>query len=218
MDSNDNELVGQDDIPLRFAAIELMSQEVADQSILDPITRGCYINQASNGVFTDFSIQCDGFQCLGCVEVEGIDREVGDFRPDQLIEYNVLMDDVLLSPDSWATQGFGDAITGTASFDPSSLLVVVRSFTTVGSYYTKCFENGVIFEGDTTFFNMSDDWTTYDTAAVDYTAVIEKLNSENTTDVVAAFNVLKTMKDEGRYIVYKYCVFSFQSVTLKRAS
>lgn len=197
-----------DSVTLNFASIELMSEERAALSVIDPITRGCYIEKNSTGVFTDYSIQCDGFECKGCIEVEGISRDVGDFRPSQLIQYNILMDDVLLSPDAWATQGFGESITGTATLNASSLLVIVRSLTTVGSFYMKCFKDGAIFGGDT-FFTMIDNWSNYDVNDVNYSTVIKQLSSSDTTDVVAAFNVLQTMKDEGRYILYTIRILCF---------
>ena len=93
---------------------------------------------------------------------------------------------------------------------------MVRSKTTFGTYYTKCFKDKDLFigaNGDGTFFNFNNDWDEFndinDTYLVAfYDNVINNLNSPNITDVIA-YSVLQTMIEDNELSIIYSILFIF---------
>ena len=188
--SRDGVEMAKNDFVFEFASIELDSISDAQAT---GFKRGCYVYKPANGSLTDFEIQCDGFACDGCIEYETLGRGSDNKRDNVLVEYNILMNDVLISPSKWAEAGdVNQSIIGTSSLNPDSLIAIARVKTTFDTFYTKCFKN----DGNNIFFNFTDDWSSHE---ADYSAVIDMLGSNDIEDVVAAYDILTTQLENEEW-------------------
>eukprot|EP01083_Nonionella_stella_P168096 566591_1 len=171
-------------------------QITAKQSNESGVIRGCQVTNESSGALTHFAIRCDGYTCDKCPIFSGIGRDSKKGRQKQYlrneIEYNILMNDVLLAPDAYVRQDFEEnRVIGTESLDSDSLIALVRARTAVGTWYQEC------------FYNFSYEWTkdwqslasilNENTNTDLWNDVIDKLNSDRNEDIIAAYSILQEM-------------------------
>eukprot|EP01083_Nonionella_stella_P033998 93044_1 len=175
-----------------FMKIELISVEEAIQS---EVIRGCKVTNQSHGVLSNFAIQCDGYTCAKCPMFPRIGRVDAQGRTKSLalrneIEYNLLMNDVLLG--AYVRQDYVEhQLIGTETLNTESLIAVVRVRTAVGTWYQECFYN---FTDE-----FTEDWDTL-TSILNHTTnqelwdeVIDQLNSNHNENVIAAYSILTEM-------------------------
>eukprot|EP01083_Nonionella_stella_P114155 337189_1 len=126
-----------------FTKIQLITPE---QSATAGVYRGCRVTNASSGVLTNFNIGCDGYTCAKCPRDQGIGRDSKGGRQKSYlqneIEYNILMNDVLLAPGGYVRQDFEEYnVTGTESLNTDSLIALIRVRTAIATWYQECFYN-----------------------------------------------------------------------------
>ena len=192
-----------------FMEIRTLSQTLAESI---GITVGCWVETESHEMLDHFEIRCDGYICEQCPtsltigrgddcgwEVLGI-RE--DCRSDYLqndIEFNVLMNDVLLSPEEYMNQYEQHVIRGTQALSHDSLIALIRARTYDDGWYEQCF--------DDFFFNFTVSWETLD----DYLSreghseeqlldnLTNYMRADDNEDVVAGYSVLQELVREERF-------------------
>ena len=106
------------------------------------ISAGCTVTKPSLGALDTFEIRCDGYVCPDCPEFESIGR-TDPQRRDYLqneVQFNVLMNDVLLAPDNYVRQDFAnETVVGTQSLSQDNLIALIRARTALGTWYEECF-------------------------------------------------------------------------------
>eukprot|EP01083_Nonionella_stella_P081841 225679_1 len=188
--SDSGEHVHKESFHFEFTKIEPITAQHTEESGVIP---GCHVVNESRGFLTHLTIRCDGFTCDACPTFDGIGRDdkygrLTDYLMNE-IEYNVLMNDVLLAPGQWVRQDHVQLnVTATEGLDQDSLIAVVRARTAAGTWYQEC-----VTEFETQWESLN--YTTNDGLWND---VIDKLNSNANEDVVAAYSILTQMMEDDR--------------------
>eukprot|EP01083_Nonionella_stella_P178808 632860_1 len=181
------------DFTFEFMKIELISPHLANSA---GVFRGCKVTKPSHGTLTKFEISCDGYTCDKCPRNYGIGRDSQKGRNKAAlkyeIEYNILMNDVLLAPGGYVRQDYEEySVIGTESLNTDSLIALIRARTAVGTWYQECFYN---FS-----YEFTKDWQSLSSILDGKTQqelwedVVANLNSINNEDVVAAYSILNEM-------------------------
>eukprot|EP01084_Bolivina_argentea_P176512 305433_1 len=180
------------DFSFEFSQLELVDRNRWINNIGANFFRsGCFFTVNSTNPFSRFEVRCGGYDFPGGAEFDGLNRDRVTMYTKAEIEFNVLINDVLLAPDAYVRQDIvNDSIIGTTTFAGETLIGLVRGRTKIGTWYTECVE-----------INGTEHWLSLDETLNAFITNITfddlwdnlliNLESLNNEDVVAAFTILQ---------------------------